>query len=179
MTPATIGGLVVIGAAAYAASRAGLLPDAVGQADEWASDAASEAFDTVKNLLTWAPPEKYRDAIARAEQANGLPANMLARLLWTESRYNPAAVSPAGAQGIAQFMPATARDMGIDPFEPFEAIPAAGRYLASLYRQTGSWPEALAAYNWGIGNVQRRGIAAAPAETRNYYTGILSALGMA
>ena len=69
---------------------------------------------------------------------------------------------------------ATAQQLGINPLDPFQAIDGAGRYLASLYRQTGSWTEALAAYNWGIGNVNRRGIASAPTETRNYYTQILA-----
>lgn len=128
-------------------------------------------------------PLQYRGAIAQAEQAGGIPDGMLARLLWQESRYRPEIIdgrkrSPVGALGIAQFMPATAREMGIDPLEPFQAIAAAGRYLSSLYRQTGSWSEALAAYNWGIGNVKRKGLAAAPKETRNYFGQILADLGM-
>lgn len=128
-------------------------------------------------------PLQYRGAIAQAEQAGGIPDGMLARLLWQESRYRPEIIdgrkrSPVGALGIAQFMPATAREMGIDPLEPFQAIGAAGRYLSSLYRQTGSWQEALAAYNWGIGNVKRKGLAAAPKETRNYFGQILADLGM-
>lgn len=128
-------------------------------------------------------PLQYRGAIAQAERAGGIPDGMLARLLWQESRYRPEIIdgrkrSPVGALGIAQFMPATAREMGIDPLEPFQAIAAAGRYLASLYRQTGSWQEALAAYNWGIGNVKRKGLAAAPRETRNYFGQILADLGM-
>lgn len=129
-------------------------------------------------------PLQYRSAIAQAEQANGIPDGMLARLLWQESRYRPEIIdgrkrSPVGAMGIAQFMPATAREMGIDPLEPFQAIAAAGRYLGGLYRQTGDWAAALAAYNWGIGNVKRKGLDAAPRETRNYFSQILADLGMA
>lgn len=133
-----------------------------------------------KNLVgAWRPPAKYVQAIAQAEQDNGIPTDMLARLLFQESRYREDIItgrvsSPVGAMGIAQFMPATAREMGIDPLDPYAAIAAAGRYLASLYRQTGSWAQALAAYNWGIGNVKRKGIAAAPTETRNYYSQILA-----
>ena len=82
--------------------------------------------------------------------------------------------SPVGALGIAQFMPATAQQLGINPLDPFQAIDGAGRYLASLYRQTSSWSQALAAYNWGIGNVTRRGLDSAPTETRNYFTQILA-----
>lgn len=130
-------------------------------------------------LGLWRPPEKYSSTIAAAEQANGLPRDMLARLLWQESRYREDIItgkvsSPAGALGIAQFMPATAREMGIDPLNPDQAIDAAGRYLARLFRMFGSWSEALAAYNWGMGNVQRKGLDAAPRETRNYYAQILA-----
>ena len=128
-------------------------------------------------------PAQYRSAIAAAENANGIPADMLARLLYQECRYRPdiisgATRSPAGALGIAQFMPATAAELGIDPLNPGQAIAGAGRYLASLYRSTGSWALALAAYNWGIGNVLRKGIAAAPRETQNYYSQILADLGL-
>lgn len=133
-----------------------------------------------KNLIgAWRPPAKYAGTITSAEQAYNLPTDMLARLLWQESRYREdiitgATRSPAGAMGIAQFMPATAREMGINPLDPNQAIPAAAKYLSSLYRQTGTWAQALAAYNWGIGNVLRRGLGSAPTETRNYYSQILA-----
>ena len=130
-------------------------------------------------LGLWHPPAKYAAAIARAESLYGLPPDMLARLLYQESRYREdiitgAARSPAGALGIAQFMPATAAEMGIDPLNPAQAIPAAARYLARLHASLGTWTLALAAYNWGIGNVRRKGINAAPLETRNYYAQILA-----
>ena len=149
--------------------------EAVSIVGDWADMATGYNINKV--------PIQYRGAIAQAERAHGIPDGMLARLLWQESRYRPEIIdgrkrSPVGALGIAQFMPATARELGIDPLEPFQAIAAAGRYLASLYRQTGAWPEALAAYNWGIGNVKRKGLAAAPTETRNYFGQILADLGM-
>lgn len=130
-------------------------------------------------LGLWKAPEKYLQAIRAAEQQNGIPFAMLERLLWQESRYRDEIItgrvrSPAGALGIAQFMPATAREMGIDPLNPAQAIQAAGAYLARLYRMFGNWSEALAAYNWGMGNVQRRGLASAPRETRNYYSQIIA-----
>ena len=127
-------------------------------------------------------PDKYRAAIAAAEDRNGIPANMLARLLYQESRYREDIISgarrsPAGAVGIAQFMPATAAELGVNPYDAFESIDGAGRYLARLYKSLGDWALALAAYNWGIGNVRRKGIASAPTETRNYFTQILADLG--
>lgn len=130
-------------------------------------------------LGLWKAPDKYLPAIRAAEQAHGLPFAMLERLLWQECRYREEIIdgrvrSPAGALGIAQFMPATAREMAIDPLNPAQAINAAGLYLARLYRMFGNWSEALAAYNWGMGNVQRKGLAQAPRETRNYYSEILA-----
>lgn len=134
----------------------------------------------IKSALgLWHAPAQYAPAIADAEARYGIPSGMLERLLWQESRYRADVISGAkrssvGALGIAQFMPATAADLGIDPLDPFQAIDAAGRYLASLYRVFGNWTQALAAYNWGIGNVQRKGLAQAPAETVAYYSNILA-----
>lgn len=164
------------------------------QQQEEASSAITEVIDTISetagdivNSLTGYSyakvPEQYRGAISNAEGAYGLPDQMLARLLWQECRYKQSIItgkvtSPAGALGIAQFMPATAREMGVDPLDPYAAIPAAARYLKSLYNQTGSWSKALAAYNWGIGNVKRKGMERAPLETRNYFSQILNDIGL-
>ncbi|MCK9991394.1 MAG: hypothetical protein RugAbin2_02408 [Rugosibacter sp.] len=131
----------------------------------------------------WSPPEKYAGMVSAAESRYSLPDGMLARLLWQESRYrediiNGSTRSPVGAMGIAQFMPATAKEFGIDPLNPAQAIDAAGKYLSRLYGRFGNWSEALAAYNWGQGNVARKGLAKAPAETRNYFASILSDLGL-
>lgn len=116
---------------------------------------------------------KYAAQISSVEAAQGIPPNLLGRLLYQESAFRPEVISGAvrssvGAVGIAQFMPATAAELGIDPTNPTQSIAAAGRYLRQLYDQTGSWQLALAAYNWGIGNVLRKGFSEAPTETRNY-----------
>ena len=89
-----------------------------------------------------------------AEQ-QGIPADGLIALLARESAWDPNAVSPAGAQGLAQFMPATAAEWEVDPFSPISAVSGAARYLKWLRSQTTNWAAALAAYNWGIGNVSR------------------------
>jgi len=151
------------------------------------SDLLSDTVDQLKSTFTGWPSgsEPYQNAITQAAQASGVPVSILAWLLWKESRYSPAIIdgtkrSRVGAMGIAQFMPATAvewlgsADAALDPSK---AIPGAARMLAWLYRATGTWAQALAGYNWGIGNVQRKGLAAAPAETRDYYTTILSKAG--
>lgn len=126
----------------------------------------------------WRPPAKYATAIQQAEDANGIPRDVLARLLyqechWREDIITGRTTSPVGAVGIAQFMPATAAERGLNPLDPLASIAEAGKYLAWLYRRHGNWTEALAAYNWGTGNVARKGLAQAPAETRNYYAQIL------
>ena len=110
----------------------------------------------------------YASLFEAADRKHGLPPGLTRRVAWQESHFDPSARSPAGALGIMQFKPSTARDFGINPLDPMQAIDAAGRYLASLYKQTGSWRGAIASYNWGIGNYLRKGMAAAPLETRNY-----------
>jgi soluble lytic murein transglycosylase-like protein len=149
-------------------------------------DSLGDFMTTVQNKLWVAPAaaKPYLPAIAQAESKYGLPTNLLARLLHQESRFREDIItgktkSPAGAIGIAQFMPATAKDFNINPLDPFASIDAAGKYLKQLYTRFNSWPEALAAYNWGQGNVSRKGLANAPTETKNYFSQILADLGIA
>ncbi|MEL6794747.1 MAG: lytic transglycosylase domain-containing protein, partial [Pseudomonadota bacterium] len=110
------------------------------------------------------------DLIEREAEANDLPKPFFARLIWKESRFDVKAVSPVGAQGVAQFMPATAKIRGLaDPFDPAQAIPASAAFLKDLRAEFGSLGLAAAAYNAGGGRV--RGFLAGrglPAETRDY-----------
>jgi soluble lytic murein transglycosylase-like protein len=102
---------------------------------------------------------------------NGLPVEFFARVIWQESRFNAMAVSPKGARGIAQFMPATADYRGlIDPFDPIEALKNSASYLHDLKAQFGNLGLAAAGYNAGPGRVAAwlAGRASLPAETRNY-----------
>ncbi|MYN45794.1 transglycosylase SLT domain-containing protein [Pseudoduganella sp. FT93W] len=157
-------------------------------AGDMEANAFTDTVDEMKTKITGWPAgsEPYQDLIQSAADDYAVPVQVLAALLWKESRYNPAIVdgskrSPVGAMGIAQFMPATARqELGSESaaLDPDQAVPGAARYLAKLYRSTGTWAQALAAYNWGIGNVQRKGLAAAPAETVDYYTTILGMAGL-
>ncbi len=88
--------------------------------------------------------------IEQQAQAVGLDPHFFARLLWRESRFDPGAVSPAGALGIAQFMPGTARLVGLDdPLNPAKAIQSSARYLAVLDDRFGSLGLAAVAYNGG------------------------------
>lgn len=128
-------------------------------------------------LPNWVPAG-YRSLVRDGAVAGGVPPVILAALLRAESGYDRWAVSPVGAQGIAQFMPATARGMGLrDPFDPGQAIPAAGRLLGGHLRTFGSVPLALAAYNAGPGAVRRYGGIPPFAETRSYVARIMAIAG--
>lgn len=115
--------------------------------------------------------ERICKLIAREANQNGLPPAYFARLIWKESRFDAGAVSPAGAQGIAQFMPATAALRQLkDPFDPEQAIPASARYLSKLRIQFGNLGLASAAYNAGeqrVTNWLKKG-GTLPLETENY-----------
>ncbi|WP_173933204.1 lytic transglycosylase domain-containing protein [Chelativorans sp. Marseille-P2723] len=107
---------------------------------------------------------------------NDLPAHFLARLLWKESLFNPNAVSPKGAQGIAQFMPATAAARGLrDAFDAEQAIAASAKYLSELEKSFGNLGLAAAAYNAGEARVSRWLASGGflPLETENYVLDIL------
>ena len=94
--------------------------------------------------------------IASAATKYGLPPEFFARLIWKESRFDARALSPVGAQGIAQFMPETARIRGLaDPWDPRQAIPASAHFLADLKAQFGNFGLAAAAYNGGPNRVAR------------------------
>jgi soluble lytic murein transglycosylase-like protein len=122
-------------------------------------------------------PARFRPAILRAASRWDVSAGVLAAQLLTESNFNPYAISPAGARGIAQFMPATAAAYGLgDPFDPARSITAQARLMADLLRRFGSLPLALAAYNAGPGAVAGCGCVPPYPETRAYVARILALL---
>lgn len=116
--------------------------------------------------------------IDEAAQAHGVPPGFLTRLIFQESSFRTGVTSPAGAQGVAQFMPGTARERGLaDPFDPEQAVPKAAHFLAELKARFGNWGLAAAAYNGGPNRVAawlagRGGLAF---ETENYVSRITGA----
>jgi hypothetical protein len=109
------------------------------------------------------------DIISRAAAANGVPPQLLGRVMAAESSGNPYAVSSAGAAGPMGLMPGTAADLGVENrADPSQAIPGAARYLRQQYDRFGSWPLALAAYNAGPTRVARSGGVPDIPETRSY-----------
>ena len=125
-----------------------------------------------------AVPAAYAGTIEQAAASNGIPASLLAALLYHESRFEPGAVSSAGAEGIAQFMPATAAGMGVDPTNPTQSIEGAAQLLGSYTRQFGSYADALAAYDAGSSAVEHYGGIPPYAETQAYVPAVLSLAGL-
>ncbi|MBF0135310.1 MAG: lytic transglycosylase domain-containing protein [Magnetococcales bacterium] len=123
----------------------------------------------VRESMTPAQSTPYDPLITRAARQNGLDPKLLRAVVQTESGFNPKAVSRAGAQGLMQLMPETAEELGVtDPFNPEQNVMAGAKYLKQLLdRYQGNRNTALAAYNWGMGNVDRREDPM-PKETRNY-----------
>lgn len=127
------------------------------------------AFPGYTPATVWQTPSKglkYESWFIKASNMYGLPPGLLSRVAKQESNYDPNAKSSAGAIGLMQIVPKWHPD--VNPHDPQDSIFYAAKYLNNLKRKTGSWILALAAYNWGIGNLQRKGIENAPKETQNY-----------
>lgn len=115
----------------------------------------------------------YASLFANASAKHGVPASLLAAVAHQESGFNASAVSPAGARGLMQLMPATARGLGVDPMDPAQAVDGAARLLRSLTNEFGSTSLALAAYNAGPGAVHRYNGIPPYGETQRYVPAVL------
>jgi Transglycosylase SLT domain/D-alanyl-D-alanine carboxypeptidase len=134
------------------------------------------AFSDAAGLPSFVP-SRFRAPLLRAAARWNVSAALLAAQLMAESNFNPFAVSPAGAQGIAQFIPSTAASYGLaDPFDPVEAIDAQAHLMADLIRRLGSPQLALAAYNAGPAPVEACGCVPSIPETTAYVSRILALL---
>lgn len=117
----------------------------------------------------------YAGLINAAAARTGVPGELLAAVAKQESGFNPRAVSPAGAQGLMQLMPGTARGLGVsDAFDPAQALDGASRLLSSLMDRFGTTELALAAYNAGPGAVTRYGGIPPYPETQNYVRNVMA-----
>ena len=163
------------------ASRPGS-PSAAGPAAEPAFANVLERIEgTGKPAGDWAArlPEsgkRWAGAIEKAAADAGVDPKLLAAVAWTESGFNPEAVSHAGARGLMQLMPQTARGLGVDPHDPAQNLAGGARYLAEQLDRFGTVDLALAAYNAGPGAVSRHGGVPPYAETRGYVTRVLERL---
>jgi hypothetical protein len=134
--------------------------------------AASRGGDQVKAGVP------YADQFNAAGARHGVSPALLAAMAKTESNFNPKAGSSAGAQGLMQFMPGTARSYNIDPWDPAQAIDGAARYMANSLRQFGgSVDKAVASYNAGAGAVQKYNGVPPYKETQNYVRLVMQRVG--
>lgn len=146
-------------------------------AQDTADDREADMADgTIPQTPTNGPtaPSQFRPLISQAAMDAGVNVPLFTRLVKAESSFNPNAVSPTGARGLTQLMPGTAKQMGVaDASDPAQNLAGGAKYLAMQEHKYGDDARALAAYNWGPGNVDkwiRNGAnpAAAPKETRDY-----------
>lgn len=122
-------------------------------------------------------PAVYAAKVAELAQRFDLSPTLIEALVWQESRWNAAARSPVGAQGLAQLMPGTARYLGVDPLDPFANLEGGARYLREqMDRFDGDLEKALAAYNAGPGRVIAAGGIPRIRETQGYVAAIMSRL---
>jgi len=116
----------------------------------------------------------YLPHVYAAEAQFGLPVGLLDALIWTESRYNPFAISKAGAAGLGQLMPGTAKELGVaNRFDPLANLSGAARYLRQMLDRFGVVHLALAAYNAGPGAVERAKGIPRNGETPGYVRNVL------
>jgi len=116
---------------------------------------------------------EYLGVAKAAARKHSIPEDLFLRLVQQESGWNPSAESHAGARGLAQLMPGTARKLGVNINDPHQNLDGGARYLRMMYNRFGSWRLALAAYNAGPGAVEKHSGIPPFAETRNYVRIIL------
>ena len=156
----------LIGAVVVAAFAAGWAAPAFAAE----APAAAEAQPATDNALA-----TLCGIVETSAKGQGLPVNFFTRLIWRESAFRPGAVSPAGAQGVAQFMPGTASERGLaDPFDPAAAIPELAKLLSELAQRFGNLGLAAAAYNAGPNALAGwlAGSGFLPVETQDYVLAI-------
>ena len=155
-------------------------------APRWPSLRLSAALLVLNLAAAPAPAEEAEPAtdnalatlcgiVETSAKVEGLPVDFFTRLIWRESAFRPQAVSPAGAMGVAQFMPGTASERGLaDPFDPAAAIPASAKLLGELSTRFGNLGLAAAAYNAGPNALANwlAGKGAMPFETQDYVLAI-------
>ncbi|WP_371154239.1 lytic transglycosylase domain-containing protein [Jannaschia sp. 2305UL9-9] len=131
-------------------------------------ESTRKALSEAVPRYTGSQRSQYLPDARAAARRHGIPEDLFLRLIRQESGWNPRAVSHKGALGLAQLMPGTARQLGVNPNDPKQNLEGGARYLAQQYRKFGSWRLALAAYNAGPGAVERHGGIPPYRETRNY-----------
>ncbi len=165
------------GAVATRASDTGAVTAFADPADP-AEDAPDVPTMAVTMIDPPAVPVAYQASLAQAAATAQVSPSLLAALVWQESRWHPTALSPKGARGLTQLMPATARALAVDPGDVTANLTGGARYLRSMLNMfNGNVERALAAYNAGPGRVLRTSGLPAITETRAYVASIIDRLG--
>ncbi len=151
-----------------------LTPDEIAA---FAPDGAALHPQSLTEAVDAAGPDRWRAHVAAMAAKYDISPTLLEAVVWQESRWNERAVSPVGARGLAQLMPGTARQMGVDPGNPEANLEGGARYLRmQLDAFGGDIEKALAAYNAGPGRVVRAGGIPAIRETQLYVASIMARL---
>jgi len=131
-----------------------------------------EAIPSSKALA----PLKAR--VLEIAEAHAIPLELFVAMIDAESGFDPKAISPKGAIGLAQLMPATAKSLGVDPTDPEQNLLGGARYLRQQFERFGTWPLALAAYNAGPSRVARLGRIPNIPETKTFVARVMKASGL-
>lgn len=162
-----------------AETTAGESTEAVGTTSGEAAEALAPTADAADlDAGDWVDrlPDRgqaWGEEITAAAERHGIEPELLAALVWSESAFDPDAVSSAGAIGLAQLMPGTAEELGVDPTDPLENLDGGARYLSEQLARFGTFELGLAAYNAGPGRVSEAGGVPAIAETQAYVQVVL------
>lgn len=150
-----------------------------GQAYQNNSENSTEVLDNIKNIIKESP-EDLDGAIKEVSRKYGVEEELIRAVIKQESGFNQNAISKAGAIGLMQLMPSTAKSLGVNPYDALENLDGGTRYLRNLLNSfSGNKALALAAYNGGIGRMKKLGvdtveeISKMPTETRNYVNKVL------
>lgn len=181
--------LVLVGAAVAAATPSMAAADVLevgAKGSVWIAGGPTEPLAQMKFQSSEAPvtlvdeaagPAQWRARVAELSAKYDISPTLLEAVVWQESRWRTGAVSPVGARGLAQLMPGTARQMGVNPHDPNSNLEGGARYLRmQLDAFGGDIEKALAAYNAGPGRVQAAGGIPRIRETQNYVASIMARL---
>ncbi|MDR7101933.1 lytic transglycosylase domain-containing protein [Croceicoccus sp. BE223] len=161
--------------AAFGPDADALVPD--DDAGAFADPALAGNRAMVTDAAGTAGPARWQARVAELAAKYDISPALFEALVWQESRWNEGARSPVGARGLAQLMPGTAAQMGVNPDDPHANLEGGARYLRQqLDTFGGDIEKALAAYNAGPGRVHRAGGVPAITETRKYVAAIMARL---
>jgi hypothetical protein len=151
------------------------ISDRFGVSQTTTESPMSNTWHRILNNDTFEGDKQFDTIITQAAKTHGVDKALVKGVIKVESNFNPNVTSPKGAMGLMQLMPETARELGVqNPLDPVENVEAGTRYLKMLLnRFNGNVPLSLSAYNWGMGNMERRP-EQMPTETKQYVDKVTS-----